>query len=108
MAENISSETFSDLSAHTGKLADLLFGTARAGIGHDVNRIEVTAGAVVLFHGGEHLVRDFFSHAGPDFDDLVVAFAVGNGAVLILAFDGHNFFFGAGDQFLLLARDDHV
>ena len=46
-------------TAHTGKLADLLFGTARAGVGHDVNRIEVAAGAVVLFHGGEH----FFGNA---------------------------------------------
>ena len=45
-------------TAHTGKLADLLLGTARAGIGHDVNRIEVAAGAVVLFHGREHLVGD--------------------------------------------------
>ena len=43
-------------SAHTGELADLLFRTARAGIGHDVNRVEVAAGAVVLFHGLEHLV----------------------------------------------------
>jgi hypothetical protein len=38
-------------TAHTGELADLLFRSARAGVGHDVNRIEVAAGAVVLFHG---------------------------------------------------------
>ena len=43
-------------SAHTGELADLLFRAARARVGHDVNRIEVAAGAVVLLHGGEHLV----------------------------------------------------
>jgi hypothetical protein len=43
-------------AAHTGKLADLLFGTARAGVGHDVNRVEVAAGAVVLFHGLQHFV----------------------------------------------------
>ena len=30
-------------TAHTGKLADLLFGSARAGVGHDVNRIEIAA-----------------------------------------------------------------
>ena len=45
-------------TAHTGELADLLFRTAGAGIGHDVNRVEVAAGAVVLFHGGEHLIRN--------------------------------------------------
>ena len=38
-------------AAHTGELADLLFRSAGAGVGHDVNRIEVAAGAVVLFHG---------------------------------------------------------
>ena len=38
-------------AAHAGELADLLFRSARAGVGHDVNRIEVAAGAVVLFHG---------------------------------------------------------
>src|ERR1019366_3605749 len=41
-------------AAHTGELADLLFGTARAGIGHDVNGVEIAAGAVVLFHGVHH------------------------------------------------------
>ena len=81
-------------TAHTGELADLLFRTARAGIGHDVNRIEVTAGAVVLFHGAEHLVRNLFRNARPDFDDLVVALAVSDGAVLILAFDRDHFLFG--------------
>ena len=45
-------------AAHTGKLADLLFRTARAGVGHDVNRVEVAAGAVVLFHGLEHFIGD--------------------------------------------------
>ena len=43
-------------TAHTGKLANLLFGTAGTGIGHDVNRVQVTAGTVVLFHGAEHLI----------------------------------------------------
>ncbi len=81
-------------TAHTGKLADLLFGTARAGVGHDVNRIEVAAGAVVLFHGREHFVGNLLRNLGPDFDDLVVALAVGDGAVLILAFDVHHFLFG--------------
>ena len=95
-------------TAHTGKLADLLFRTARAGVGHDVNRIEVAAGAVVLFHGGEHLIGDPLGNLAPDFDDLVVAFAVGDGAVLILVFDQHHFLLGVAHQAGLLARDDHV
>ena len=54
-------------AAHTGKLADLLFRTARAGVGHDVNRIEVAAGAVVLFHGGEHLIGNLLGNLATRF-----------------------------------------
>ena len=71
-------------AAHAGELADLLFRSAGAGVGHDVNRIEVAAGAVVLFHGLEHFVGDSFGDLRPDFDDLVVALALGDGAFLIL------------------------
>src|SRR5580692_2744877 len=95
-------------AAHTGKLADLLLGTARAGIGHDVNRIEVAAGAVVLFHGREHLVGDLLGDLAPDFDDLVVALAVGDGAVLILVFHQHHFLFRGANQAGLFAGDHHV
>ena len=67
-------------AAHAGELADLLLRTASAGVGHDVNRIEL-AGLVFLLHGFEHLVCHLFGNARPDFDDLVVTFAVGDGAV---------------------------
>src|SRR5262249_40537012 len=63
-------------AAHSGKLADLLFRSAGAGVRHDVNRVEVAAGAVVLFHGLEHFFRNALGDLGPDFDDLVVAFAL--------------------------------
>ena len=95
-------------TAHTGKLADLLFRTARAGVGHDVNRVEVAAGAVVLLHGLEHFFRNAFGDLGPDFDDLVVAFAVGDRAFLILRDDFDDGLFGVADQAGLLARHDHV
>ncbi len=39
----------------------------------------------------------------PDFDDLVVALAVGDGAVLILAFNRHHFLFGVPHQAGLFA-----
>src|SRR5262249_20583132 len=45
-------------SAHTGKLADLLFRSAGARVGHDVNRIEIAAGAVVFLHPLEHFFGD--------------------------------------------------
>ena len=95
-------------TAHTGELADLLFGTARAGVGHDVDRVEVAAGAVVLFHGLEHLVGHALGDLRPDFDDLVVALAVGDGAVLVLILDVHHFLFGLAHQAGLLARHHHV
>ena len=91
-------------AAHTGELADLLFRSARAGVGHDVNRIEVAAGAVVLFHRLEHFVGDLLGDLGPDFDDLVVALAVGDGAFLILALDLDHFLLGVAHQAGLLAR----
>src|ERR1019366_8456161 len=94
--------------AHTGKLADLLFRTARTRVGHDVNRVEVTAGAVVLFHRREHLIGNLFGNLAPDFDDLVVAFAVRDGAVLILIFHQHHFLLGGPHQRGLLARHHHV
>src|ERR1017187_8020423 len=95
-------------TAHTGELADLLFGTACAGVGHDVNGVEVAARAVVLFHGGHHLVGHALGDLRPDFDDLVVALAVGDGAVLILAFDVDHFLFGFTDQDSLLGGEHHV
>ena len=95
-------------AAHTGKLADLLFRSARAGVGHDVNRVEVAAGAVVLFHGLEHFFRNAFGDLGPDFDDLVVAFALGDGAFLILRHNFDHGLFGVADQAGLFAGDDHV
>src|SRR6185312_11776829 len=70
-------------SAHAGKLADLLFGSASAGVSHDVNRVHA-AGLVQLLHIVEHLVGHFFRDVGPDFNNFVIALAVGDGAVKVL------------------------
>ena len=51
------------------------------------------AGLIVGFHGLEHLIRHAVGHLGPDGDDLVVAFAVGDDAILVLLFDLDHFFF---------------
>ena len=95
-------------AAHAGELADLLFRSAGAGVGHDVNRIEVAAGTVVLFHGFEHFLRHAFGDLGPDFDDLVVALALRDGAFLILLLDFDDGLFGVLHQLGLLFRHHHV
>ena len=94
-------------SAHAGELANLLFRSASAGIGHDVNRIN-EAFLVAPLHLAKHLVGNFFRDRRPDFDDLVVAFAVGDGAVEILLLHGNHLLLGVLHQGLLAVRDDHV
>ena len=94
-------------STHTGELADLLFRSASAGVGHDVNRIDV-AFFVAALHFAEHFVGNFFRDRRPDFDDLVVALAVGDGAVQILLLHSDHLLLGVLDQNLLAVRNDHV
>ena len=94
-------------SAHAGELANLLFRSASAGVGHDVNRIEF-AFFVASLHLAEHFIGNFFGDGRPDFDDLVVAFAVGDRAVQVLLLDRDHRLVGVFHQRLLVVRDDHV
>src|ERR1700735_1144725 len=94
-------------AAHSGKLPDLLFRSARAGIGHHVHRVD-QALLVFFFEGLEHFVRDFFSHVRPDGDYFVVAFAVGDRTVKILLLHFHYFVFRGVHQLEFHARDNHV
>src|SRR5579864_499473 len=94
-------------AAHSRELANLLFRSAGAGVGHDVNRVD-RAFLVALLHLSEHLVCDLFSNRRPDFDDLVVALAVGDGAVQVLLLDAHALLLGVLHQRLLVVGDDHV
>ena len=94
-------------SAHTGELADLLFRSASAGVGHDVNRVHL-AFFVAALHFAEHLVSNFFRNRRPDFDDLVVALAVGDGAVQVLLLNVDHLLLGVLHQDLLALGDDHV
>src|SRR5579864_4518662 len=94
-------------AAHPGKLADLLFRSAGAGIGHDVNRVD-DAFLVLVLHGLEHLLGDFFGDVAPDGDDFVVAFAVGDGAVEVLLLHLDDFLLRVLDEREFVARDDHV
>ena len=95
-------------TAHTGKLADLLFRSAGAGVGHDVNRVEIASGTIILLHALKHFVGDTFGHFRPDFDDLVVALALRDGAFLILLLDFDDRLFGVLHQLGLFVRHHHV
>src|SRR5205807_881855 len=94
-------------AAHSGELANLLFRTARAGVGHDVDRVDV-AFLVLAFEGFEHFVGNFFGDVAPDGDDFVVALAVGDGAVEVLLLDFDAFFFGRVNEPVFIAGDEHV
>ena len=94
-------------SAHSGKLANLLFRSASAGVGHDVDRVD-HALLVLLFEGFEHFVGNLFGDVAPDGDDFVVALAVGDGAIEILLLNLDDFVLGGIHQLELDAGDDHV
>ena len=95
-------------TAHAGELANLLFGTAGAGVGHHEDRVELGAVDLGTAHLAEHLVGDVLGSAMPDVDDLVVALAVGDGAVETLAFDFEHRLARAVHDGALRRRDDHV
>ena len=69
-------------AAHAGQLAHLLLRTAGAGIDHHVERVEPV---VRMLQRVEQLLRHPARRAGPDVDDLVVPFALGDEAADILA-----------------------
>src|SRR5580704_3969508 len=94
-------------TAHSGKLTNLLLRSARARIGHHVNRID-HALFVLLFEGLEHFVRNFFGDIRPNGDDFVVALAVSDRAIEILLLNFDDFVFGRVHQLEFNAGDDHV
>ena len=94
-------------TAHTRELTNLLFGTASTRVRHDVNGVDVAV-AILSFESLEHFVGDFFSNVAPDGDDLVVAFAVGDGAVEVLLLHLDDFLFGVFDELVLVAGNEHV
>ena len=94
-------------TAHAGELTHLLTIAARAGIHHQVNRIQFLA-ALVVFEGAEHDVGDFVTGVRPDVDDLVVTLAVRDDALAILLLDRFDLFVSVFEFGLLLFRNDHV
>src|SRR5215472_5213399 len=94
-------------TAHSGELADLLFRTARSGVGHDVNRVDIAL-LVLSFEGLEHFIGNFFGNVAPNGDDFVVALAVRDRTIQILLLNLDAFLFGGVDELVLVARDEHV
>src|SRR5205807_4880029 len=94
-------------TAHAGKLADLLFRAAGAGVRHDVNGVNAAL-FVLIFEGLEHFVGHALGDVAPDGNDLVVALAVGDGAVEVLLLHLDDFFFGVFHALVLVARNEHV
>src|SRR6185436_2711426 len=95
-------------AAHAGELADLLFRSSRAGVGHDVDRVEDPAFLVDQLHLAEHRVGDVLGRFRPDGDDLVVALAVGDGAFEVLRFDLDDLFARGLHELRFLLRNDEV
>ena len=103
-------------ATHPGQLANLCRRTARAGIGHHVDRVEgFLLDLVVLEIKHLDLAELFHHHLGhllagtsPDIDHLVIALAIGHQTVGVLAFDFLDLFFGSGNDFRLLRRHQHV
>src|SRR5262249_19515627 len=94
-------------SAHTGELANLLLRSTSPGVGHDVDRVQVTLLVLFLQHL-EHFVSNLFSDRRPDFDNLVVALTVGDGAIKILLLNVYDLLVSLFDQRVLVLGDDHV
>src|SRR6202140_3832315 len=94
-------------AAHTGKLTNLLFRTAGAGVRHNVDGVNV-AFLVLILESLEQFVGNFFGYVSPNGDDFVLAFAVSDGAVEILLLHLDDFLLGVFDETVFIAGNEHV
>ena len=86
----------------------MLLRSSCAGVGHDVDRVEIPPGLLRFLHLLEHLVGDLFGDVRPDRDHLVVALAVGDGTFQVLLFDLDDLVAGAPHENWLLGGDNQV
>ena len=98
---------FGHQTTSPAKLADLLFVTTSTGIHHQVNRIHGIF-ATVRLEFVEHSLSDVVGASSPNIDDLIIAFTLGDNALLILAFDFINLLTRSFHDSCLSRRDDHV
>ena len=103
-------------TAHARELADLVLGTTRARVGHDVDRIEALdlpdlSGRIrLVFHRHlvHHLLGDFVGGLGPNINDFVVFLTVGDQTVGILLVNVSRLALRILDKLLLAHRNLHV
>ena len=99
-------------AAHAGELAHLRRRTARTGMRHHVDRVDVGVGALrrLLGRGDflHHLLGDFFRRLRPGVDHLVVLLAMGDQAVVVLLLEVLRQRTGGVDDLPLGVRNDHV
>ena len=94
--------------AHPSQLANLLLTATGAGVGHDVDGVEVPACVVEPLHLLEHRVGNAFRHVRPDGDDLVVALTVRDRPLQVLLLDSKNLVVGRLHQRGFLGRHDEI
>ena len=114
LAEARKNRLFDDLTARlghqttqTGQLTYLCLVTAGTRIHHQANRVVLLL-ALVGVQRLEHHRTDLIGTVGPDIDHLVVAFLVGDDALLVLLLDLTDLVKRLLDLLLLLSRNDHV
>ena len=87
--------------SHPGQLTDLLLTPSRAGVSHDVDRIERTTQVLGVLHFAEHRVGDLLGHVRPEGNHLVLALTVCDGTVQILLLHTEHIVVGPLDQICL-------
>ena len=100
-------------AAHAGELLHLGRRTTRPGVAHHIDRVDrlLTSGLLVDLNGSDalhHLVGDLVAALGPGVDNLVVLFALGDEAVIVLLLELLDLLAGLLDDFVLARRDHHV
>ena len=99
-------------AAHTGELTDLELRATSLGIDHHEHRVQLGRFRVLRRHVAVDRLVQILAHllrgGGPDIDHLVVAFAVGDHALLELSLNLVGVLTGLGDHLVLVRRTDHV
>ena len=98
---------FRHQAPHTRQLLNLRRGSPRPRMGHHENGIHLTVG-VEFGHTLHHHIGQFVRGLGPDVDDFVVFFPVGDQTIHVLLFELQHFGFGFVDQGAFFRRNDHV
>ena len=92
-------------ATHTGELTDLFLGTTSTRVVHHIDGVEALVVGLEAFHEG---LGELVVGVGPDVDDVVVAFVVGDKTHGVLSQDLIDLLVGASNHLLLFGRDEDV